>query len=738
MRSLPSLAALSLNSDSADTGVDPTSGPSWRDDPLLEDPLDEEPEPPSHPRDQGSDASRRRAQPAIDQATRGDLFDVITRAIATSSNGRDVCDAVAAWCSVNRVSCTDDVYPIAVGYWDFHPNFLYARGTARRCVCVGGVWMATTLIWHRHDCRLQDNVLYDNGAGASTLSVYCFDPSQFARVPSCVQPEWDVIRTGPHQARMLLGAVASLRESLRALGSELIIRSGDPASVLPQLALRHQVERVRWHEEPGTDESESSASVRAALLRIGCQVSVDYGGCLYHPDDLPDANSWAALAHPRQKQGRKRHSKKEPCKKELQGVATSMQQRLVSMPRVMGEWRRAVRASTSPRPILAAPTRLRSAPLPCSSDEISSMDETSSSGGVSGGTSAGASGGTGGDEAGALPSLADLVAPALAPCSGGRLLFGLPDEIIHAVVSHAVQLSASCDGVEDEYGAWARSGLCTGAGEVAAHVRLAHFIGGGHAACATTGDADTSTDGSSKLSTALALGCLSPRQVYTAAVAHGEGAQWLASHMEMRDFFVYSAFAAGAALFRRDGWRPVQSLQASLCWRAPAEDLEAWQHWATGRIGLPLPDAAMRELARTGYCSNRARQNAASVLTKDLGFDWRAGAEWFQWLLADHDVAANWGNWAYFSGVGADPKQRHFRTISQALRYDPEGGYVRTWLTELASVAGMEAALRPFAHGVAGWPSPLVDPSTQLSWQDAQRLEQTGRLVPSTEGPHAL
>ena len=26
-----------------------------------------------------------------------------------------------------------------------------------------------------------------------------------------------------------------------------------------------------------------------------------------------------------------------------------------------------------------------------------------------------------------------------------------------------------------------------------------------------------------------------------------------------------------------------------------------------------------------------------------------------QWLLADHEVAANWGNWAYFSGVGAAP-----------------------------------------------------------------------------------
>ena len=137
----------------------------------------------------------------------------------------------------------------------------------------------------------------------------------------------------------------------------------------------------------------------------------------------------------------------------------------------------------------------------------------------------------------------------------------------------------------------------------------------------------------------------------------------------------------------------------------------------------------MRELAQTGHCSNRARQNAASLLAKDLALDWRAGAEWFQWLLADHEVSANWGNWAYFAGVGADPKQRHFRTVSQAAKYDRTGAYVRRWLPELAAAGSAEAALRPFAHGVDGWPTPLVDLASQLTWQDAQRLDETGRLL---------
>jgi len=232
------------------------------------------------------------------------------------------------------------------------------------------------------------------------------------------------------------------------------------------------------------------------------------------------------------------------------------------------------------------------------------------------------------------------------------------------------------------------------------------------------------------------------RQVHEAAAAT-EGCGWLGSHMEMRDYFIYAGMAAGAALFSSRGWRPVHGRkgfpkggEALVEWLQPAQHENAWRRWATGHTGLPLVDAAMRQLQQTGYCSNRVRQNAASLLAKDLRLDWRAGAEWFQWLLTDHEVSANWGNWSYFAGAGGDPKQRHFRTVSQAAKYDAGGLYVRRWLPELADEAVcVEAVLRPYAHAVEGWPSPLVDPDTQLTWQDAQRLSETGRVLPAGPDP---
>ena len=153
-----------------------------------------------------------------------------------------------------------------------------------------------TLIWHRHDLRLCDNALYQGLSDQYVVSVYVFEPSSFARLPSIAEPSWDVARTGPHAARVLLAAVDELRSALRARGGELLVRHGDPASILPQLALAHNADEVRWHEEAGTEELDTSARVRSALR--GRRVHTEWGCTLYHPDDLPGPDEWAALAHP--------------------------------------------------------------------------------------------------------------------------------------------------------------------------------------------------------------------------------------------------------------------------------------------------------------------------------------------------------------------------------------------------------------------------------------------------------
>ncbi|MDH5823161.1 deoxyribodipyrimidine photo-lyase [Luteimonas sp. RD2P54] len=129
--------------------------------------------------------------------------------------------------------------------------------------------------------------------------------------------------------------------------------------------------------------------------------------------------------------------------------------------------------------------------------------------------------------------------------------------------------------------------------------------------------------------------------------------------------------------------------------------LRAWQH---GRTGVPIVDAGMRELWRTGWMHNRVRMVAASYLTKHLRMHWRHGARWFWDTLVDADLASNGLGWQWVAGTGADaaPYVRVFNPVTQAARFDPDGSYVARWLPELASLP------LPLRHAPWGDPAALA------------------------------
>jgi deoxyribodipyrimidine photo-lyase len=163
-----------------------------------------------------------------------------------------------------------------------------------------------------------------------------------------------------------------------------------------------------------------------------------------------------------------------------------------------------------------------------------------------------------------------------------------------------------------------------------------------------------------------------------------ESTYWLVFELLWRDFFRLTHLKYGDRLFLRDGLQ-----------RLPIEwgrDPAAVAAWCDGKTGYPIVDANMRELAATGYMSNRGRQIVASFFTKNLGLDWRIGAEWFEHQLLDYDVASNYGNWQYAAGVGNDGREfRLFNLRRQAEQYDPKGDYVRHWIPELRRLMGFSA-----------------------------------------------
>ena len=194
---------------------------------------------------------------------------------------------------------------------------------------------------------------------------------------------------------------------------------------------------------------------------------------------------------------------------------------------------------------------------------------------------------------------------------------------------------------------------------------------------------------SSKFSPWLALGCISLRTIleevknYEQSRIKNQSTYWLIFELIWRDYFRFICKKHGAAIFQIDGIKKQMD-----SWRRDSDD---FQRWCEGKTGVPFVDANMRELKRSGFMSNRGRQNVASFLVNDLGIDWTWGASYFESQLIDYDVCSNWGNWMYIAGVGNDPREnRYFNILRQGKNYDKTGSYVRIWVPELKALKGFD------------------------------------------------
>jgi deoxyribodipyrimidine photo-lyase len=183
---------------------------------------------------------------------------------------------------------------------------------------------------------------------------------------------------------------------------------------------------------------------------------------------------------------------------------------------------------------------------------------------------------------------------------------------------------------------------------------------------------------SSKLSAWLANGSVSARTIYWEVkkyereVCKNEDTYWLIFELIWRDYFKYVSLKHGDKIFKLDG-----ILNQQYEWKV---NDKAFRQWINGNTQEPFINANMLELQRTGFMSNRGRQNVASYWAKEWKQDWRIGAKYFESMLIDYDVHSNYGNWMYNSGVGNDPRDRTFNIKRQADMYDAKGKYQALWL----------------------------------------------------------
>lgn len=183
---------------------------------------------------------------------------------------------------------------------------------------------------------------------------------------------------------------------------------------------------------------------------------------------------------------------------------------------------------------------------------------------------------------------------------------------------------------------------------------------------------------SSKLSAWLANGSISARtiywevQQYEKKIEKNEDTYWLIFELIWRDYFKYISLKHGNKLFKLSG-----ILEKEYKWN---QNSKALNQWINGNTTEHFVNANMIEIQKTGWMSNRGRQNVASYWAKEWEQDWRIGAAYFESLLIDYDVHSNYGNWIYNAGVGNDPRDRKFNIKRQAELYDADGKFQKMWL----------------------------------------------------------
>lgn len=230
----------------------------------------------------------------------------------------------------------------------------------------------------------------------------------------------------------------------------------------------------------------------------------------------------------------------------------------------------------------------------------------------------------------------------------------------------------------------------------------------------------TAESSCSRLSTYIAYGCLSLREIVQRTADRQEYAQsrqWAKSL---------------AAFSRRLWWHchwiqsfesrssmemvPIMSKMAQL--ERPFDQVK-FDAWSTGHTGWPMVDACMRFLHRHGWINFRMRAMLVSAATYSLSLPWQPVADYLARLFVDFEPGIHYPQIQMQSGMMGNTVLRIYNPVSQAVDLDVDGHFVREWIPELREVSQTWIyepwKMTPNLQEQAGWtkdyyyPKPLVD-----------------------------
>ncbi len=212
----------------------------------------------------------------------------------------------------------------------------------------------------------------------------------------------------------------------------------------------------------------------------------------------------------------------------------------------------------------------------------------------------------------------------------------------------------------------------------------------------------------STISPYLAAGCISPKMLM--GTLSSVASQGMTEHAAKCINAVRRSLALLDFCHMRWLWeaRIREYASSAICKSAEEFDLTAteaarFRAWVLGNTGVPIVDAAMREIATMGWTSHLLREVVASFLTNLLKLDASLGLWYFSRALSDFDAAISTMHWMTLSGQMTGLPHRSAASLHPlrvSARLDPTGEFVASYIPKLVSLP------MPYRH--TPWRNPIM------------------------------